>query len=31
MSLSFVQIQQAWQAQDPSLVDKLYILTPLST
>ncbi|MDN3453123.1 MULTISPECIES: BRCT domain-containing protein [unclassified Psychrobacter] len=26
MSLSFSQIQQAWQAQDPSLVDKLYIL-----
>ena len=26
MSLSFAQIQQAWQAQDPSLVDKLCLL-----
>ena len=27
MSLSFAQIQQAWHAQDPSLVDKLCLLT----
>ncbi|MGP5201894.1 hypothetical protein ACTXKB_03910 [Psychrobacter aquimaris] len=26
MSLSFSQIQQAWQVQDPSLVDKLCTL-----
>lgn len=26
MSLSFAQIQQAWQVQDPSLVDKLCLL-----